>query len=237
MITTILLDLDNTLIENNMDRFIPEFLRNLALRFKHLFSSHWFAEQVLLSTKEMIANRDLTKTNQDVFFGDLAERVSHPQRVLKPIFETFYAQDFDGLKILTKRLPEAKEVVNEAFNQGYMVVVASNPIFPLDAMVKRLNWAGVANFPYALITSYESMHSCKPHGEFYEEILNILNVRAEECLMVGDDIENDLSALKIGIKTFLVTDLVKHHGKTRYVTTFEGTLKDFQKMLEGKNLP
>ncbi|HIC90493.1 MAG TPA: HAD family hydrolase [Syntrophaceae bacterium] len=240
MITTLLFDLDNTLLENNMDRFIPEFLYALAARFDHLFSRDWFIQQVLTSTREMVDNQDPSKTNQGVFFESLVKRLGHPLSVLKPIFDQFYAHDFDKLKVFAKRVPEAKDIMEEAFNQGYKVAIATNPIFPLSAMMNRLNWAGISEFQYVLITSYEVMHFCKPHVGYYQEILNTLDVKAHQCLMVGDDIKNDLHALSIGIRTFLVTDFIQNLEGKRYTTTFQGSLKDFRRMLKSfstKNLP
>lgn len=232
MITTLLFDLDNTLLENNMDRFVPEFLYALAARFGHLFSRDWFIQQVLICTQKMVVDQDPSKTNQDVFFENLVRRLGHPLSVLKPILDQFYAQDFDRLKLLAKRVPEAKDTMQEAFNQGYKVAIATNPIFPLGAMMSRLNWAGISDFQYALVTSYEVMHFCKPHAGYYREILNILDVKVHQCLMVGDDIKNDLPALSIGIRTFLVTNFIKNLEKKKYATTLQGSLRDFRKMLK-----
>jgi FMN phosphatase YigB (HAD superfamily) len=56
------------------------------------------------------------------------------------------------------------------------------------------------------VTAFEDMHAAKPHLEYYQEILDRLGRRAEECIMVGDDWERDITpAASIGIEVFWVT--------------------------------
>ena len=54
----------------------------------------------------------------------------------------------------------------------------------------------------------ERMHFCKPNPAYYQEILELLGAKAEECLMIGNDVEEDMVAATLGIKTRLVTDLL-----------------------------
>jgi len=48
------------------------------------------------------------------------------------------------------------------------------------------------------------MTRCKPHVGYFEEILRRLALRAQDCLMVGDNPRKDLPAAKVGIRTFLL---------------------------------
>ena len=50
------------------------------------------------------------------------------------------------------------------------MVLASNPIFPLDVQMKRLAWAKLDHLPFELVTHIENMSFCKPRIEYYLEI-------------------------------------------------------------------
>jgi FMN phosphatase YigB (HAD superfamily) len=66
-----------------------------------------------------------------------------------------------------------------------------------------MEWAGVSDFPFKLITSYEVMHSAKPNSRYYREILKHIGRSSAECIMVGDDWGNDIvPAMKAGLQVF-----------------------------------
>jgi hypothetical protein len=92
-----------------------------------------------------------------------------------------------------------------AFKAGYQVVIATSPLFPRRAIQERLRWAGVADFPYALITSMETSHFTKPHPEYFAEVLARVGARPAEALVVGNDWDADLTpAAKLGLPHFWV---------------------------------
>ena len=86
------------------------------------------------------------------------------------------------------------------------MVVATNPVFPLQAIRERLRWGGFGDTEFTLITSYENMHFCKPRRQYYKEILRMLGRKPAECWMIGNDVGEDLVAGELGISTFLVQD-------------------------------
>jgi len=50
--------------------------------------------------------------------------------------------------------------------------------------------------------------------KYYEEILQQLALDPAECLMVGNDVGEDMVAGKLGMKTFLLTDcLINRTGE------------------------
>lgn len=69
-----------------------------------------------------------------------------------------------------------------------------NPIFPAVATESRIRWAGLAPETFAWYTTYENIGYCKPNPDYYREILRYLDCRAEDCLMVGNDVEEDMMA-------------------------------------------
>ena len=46
----------------------------------------------------------------------------------------------------------------------------------------------------------------KPNPNYYRELLGKLGCSPEECLMVGNDVKEDMVAQTIGMKVFLLTD-------------------------------
>ena len=86
------------------------------------------------------------------------------------------------------------------------IVLATNPLFPSIATESRMRWAGLAPDDFELYTTYENSSFCKPNPKYYEEILGKLGVSAEECLMVGNDVTEDMIAETLGMKVFLLTD-------------------------------
>ena len=237
MTKAILFDLDDTLLDNKMETFLPKYLEALTARVAHLIPPHRFVEQLMSSTKAMTRNTDPTRTNRQVFIEDFFPKVGRPLEVLMPIFDDFYAHDFGQLRICTQTKPEARVIVGEVFAQGYTVVIATSPVFPLTAIEQRLEWAEVRDFDYALITSYENMHASKPHPAYYREILDKIGCRAEECLMVGNSFEDDIApAMELGIRSFWVTDPRPDVTKPALQADLQGTLADFGKLIESGRL-
>jgi FMN phosphatase YigB (HAD superfamily) len=87
---------------------------------------------------------------------------------------------------------------------GYEVALATNPIFPSIATRKRISWTGLDYNDFKLVTTYENSSFCKPNLKYYEEILSKLGYQANECLMVGNDVAEDMIASKLGMKVFLL---------------------------------
>ena len=152
MIRTILFDLDDTLLDSDMQAFLPYYFRALCGKLASLVPPDTLVREVLASTQRMIQNTDPSRTNEQVFADDFFPRIGYSRNELMPVFEEFYERDFAALKKHTQPRPDARSVVAECFERGYDVVIATNPVFPLRAVEHRLEWAGVLDFPYALIT-------------------------------------------------------------------------------------
>ena len=96
---------------------------------------------------------------------------------------------------------------------GYRLILATNPVFPKVATLKRMEWAGLSACDFELITTYESSHFSKPALGYFKEILDRSGLRADECLMVGNDTSDDISCADLGMDVFLVTDdLINEKG-------------------------
>lgn len=201
----ILFDLDDTLLENNMERFLKGYFGLLAPHMAPYVAPGEFMPALLAATRAMVEHTDPTITNQQAFVADFFPRVGRTMDEMMPVFDDFYATQFGKLRSHTRSLPEARAAVQAAFDAGLDVVIATNPLFPETAIRQRLEWAGVADFPYSLVTSYEAMCACKPNQQYYVEIAHRIGRKLEECLMVGDDWGNDIApAMHAGMRTYWI---------------------------------
>jgi FMN phosphatase YigB (HAD superfamily) len=200
----VLFDLDGTLLDNDLAVFLPRYFQLLSARVSDFIAPQQFIAHLMAATRMMLAN-DGRATNEAVFAEAFYPLLGRSRPELEPIFLDFYTHDFAALARYTRCRPEAREVVSAAFDLGYDVVIATNPLFPEIAIRQRLEWAGVGDFPYALVTTYENSRACKPNLLYYRQILETIRWEAGECLMVGNE-PVDLVAGAIGCPTYLVED-------------------------------
>lgn len=232
MFTTFLFDLDGTLVPMEMEQFVNAYFQAVSSKFAHIIEPKKMIKEIFEATMMMINNLDPRQTNKDVFWSYFVPRIGIPSEVLVPLFDEFYSNDFPNIKRVAKPNPLARPMLERLINRGYRVVVATNPIFPENAIRERMNWVEIGDLPYEMITTYENMHFCKPKIEYYEEILNCLKARPEECLMVGNDVEEDLVCRRLGMKTFLVEDWLLNTKNLPVETDYRGSFKDLTEFLQ-----
>lgn len=234
MIKNVLFDLDGTLLPMNLERFIEEYLKGISARVAHLVEPHQFLKHLYAATRAMSVSTDGTTTNKQVFRNEFFSRVGIAEEILIPIFDDFYAEDFPGFQATTWQSPAARRAVECAVNQGRAAVLATNPIFPLTAISQRIAWAGLDAILFSHVTSYENCHYCKPNPSYYLEIAEVLDCSPEECLMVGNDVVEDLSAAVVGMKTYLVIDCLVNPAGLEPKADYIGTLDELPAYLEHK---
>ncbi len=222
MFRTILFDLDGTLLGLNLDFFLARYVKALAPHFTAFLPPENFARELLRSTAMMVANEDPALTNLDAFWASFAPALQSERSVLEPIFTRFYAEEFPRLRPPEATNPAARRLLQAVVARGYQAVIATNPIFPKEAILERLHWADCADFPYAYITCGEEMHYCKPNLAFFREVASRLACALDDCLVVGNDMEEDMIAQKLGCATALVTDCLIDRGKARLLPDWRG---------------
>jgi FMN phosphatase YigB (HAD superfamily) len=229
-IKAILFDLDGTLLDSNMENFLPVYLKALGARVGHILPTRFFVTHLMQATEAMLAN-DGRATNQEVFAEVFFPLVGRPRAELEPIFDAFYAEEFPKLAGLTRRKPEARPVVQLALALGYDVAITTNPLFPATAIRQRMAWAGVDDFPYKWVTTYENSRYCKPNLRFFDDVIARLGRRPEECLVVGDE-HMDMVAASVGCPTFLVSSAATALLPETPAPTYQGSLTDLAELLE-----
>lgn len=231
MLKAVLFDLDGTLLPLNQNKFVETYLKELAPRVTPIVDSGKLVKQLLSSTRAMIDNRDASLTNEQVFMRDFFSHIGVPEGVLMPLITDFYEHHFDSVRRASWASPYARQAVEAVIERGLIAVVATNPVFPLIAVRRRMGWNHLEDLPFQHITSYETSHFCKPHVEYYLEIASRLQVRPDECLMVGNDVEEDLVAAKTGMMTYLVTDCLLNLKGLSIHADYTGTLSELAAFL------
>lgn len=204
----ILFDLDGTLLPIDMNIFINKYFHILADYFSDLYQPDYFIDLVNKATLEMIKNNGV-KTNKEVFekeFFDLIDLENTSKKTIWDRFNNFYNEEFPTLKKHFEFDNLGNKIVKVAKEKNFKTVVATNPLFPKEAIKTRLNWIDLKLDDFEYVTSYEEMRHCKPNINYYREILDKLNLNPKDCVMVGNDLQDDMIAKKIGIKTFLLED-------------------------------
>jgi len=229
MVNTILFDLDGTLLPMDQEEFIKLYFKGLYIRFKDTYDFETLEKTIWAGTKAMVEN-DGSKSNETVFWETANKLMSLDRTVAEPEFYDFYENDFIIAKGATTASPIITGCIHRLKEKGYTIVAATNPLFPGNATRNRLRWAGFNPDDFALITTYEDSHYCKPNIRYYEEILGRLNKKPAECIMVGNDNQEDMCAETIGIKGHLITDCLINRGKAPITAAWQGTFEEFSQL-------
>ena len=206
---TLLLDLDDTLLDTNLNSFLSAYFQALAGFLADRVTPDSMLSALRRSTRKMMRNNDPSRTLQQVFDAEFFPLLGVEPEDLQPQLDRFYDEVFPTLKHLTNPKPEAIELVQWAQAQGVHLAVATNPLFPLTAIHQRLRWAGLPPevYSFEVIAAYEGFHFAKPNPAFFAEVLGRMGWPTGPALMVGDDVDRDLSSANaLGLPTFWINN-------------------------------
>lgn len=202
----VLFDLDGTLLPMDQDIFIKAYFKGISTRLApHGYEPQSLIKAIWAGTDAMIAN-DGKKTNEEVFWDFFVSLFGEDARADEPKFAAFYEENFDDVSAVCGCDSRADKIIKKIKEKGIKVALATNPIFPQIATRKRMKWAGLDENDFELYTTYENSRHSKPNLEYYRDIMGELGVDASECVMVGNDVGDDMVVRKLGMKVFLLTD-------------------------------
>lgn len=234
----ILFDLDGTLLPQDQEEFVGAYFNVLIKKLAELgLPASTADEQKALGravwggTYAMMKN-DGTRTNEQRFFETFAALTGMDMMSLKPEFDAFYENEFNQVAAVCGRNPLVRVAIDMLRERGYRIAIATNPLFPLGANRSRLAWAGLSLDEFEYCTSYETATCCKPSLEYYRAILERLGVSADECMMVGNDVREDMVARELGMDVFLVTDCIINPENKDISEYPHGTWQDFLDIIE-----
>ena len=208
MLKAVLFDLDGTLLPMDQEVFTHGYFKLLAKKLiPHGYKPEALVKTIWHGTAAMVKNNG-SCTNEEAFWNDFANTYGFKALADRPLFEEFYAVDFQEAKSFCGFTQAAAESVSTLKQAGFRIALATNPIFPAVATESRIRWAGLRPEDFEFYTTYENIGYCKPNLEYYREILRRMNLKAEDCIMIGNDVHEDMVAGQLGMKTFLLTDCV-----------------------------
>ncbi len=203
----IMTDLDCTLLPMNQDEYIKIYVNEIAKLFYERGYDGKAVATATMKASYMMAKNDGSRTNAEVFEEAFTALVGEKGKELIEIFPEVYGDRYNCIKVVTKPNPFAKEIVQLMREKAQFVVVATQPMFPLEAVEKRLSWTGLSPSLFDDVTVYDKSTFCKPSTGYYKEIMDKFGATPENTVMFGNDVNEDILPCKsLGIDTFLLLD-------------------------------
>jgi len=227
----VLFDLDGTLLQVEMREFVQAYIQGLAKHFPEVPDPAFFSRAIKDSIRALLVSEQGDLSNEQFFLATLGRRLGLEASLCGERLTRYCANGLAGLEPLVRPFSLARDILARCFERGLKVVVATNPVFPRPMVEARLRWAGIADFPFDYVTTFDNSRFCKPHTGYFRDVLGQLGLAADECVMVGNDTEHDLGARSAGIPTFLVDTWLLDRAKGHYVTDFRGGHLDLFRFL------
>nr|WP_277601265.1 HAD hydrolase-like protein [Marinitoga sp. 38H-ov] len=193
------LDYDGTLIKNDEDEFQKYYFSSF-LKYSKLEKK--IIDIVLECTIELIKKDDDKITNLEYFMNLMEEKTGKDSMYWYNIFLDFYNTEFPKLKSIIK--PNDK-LINKIKYSNHKFIFASNPLFPEIAVKHRIEFINLKTNDFIYISTMENSHYCKPNENYFNEIIYKLNIKPEDCLMIGDT-DFDRECIKAGINFIHVSE-------------------------------
>lgn len=221
-IQAVLFDLDGTLIDVDMHRFVPGYLRRLTEQMGDRVDPERAVRSLHRAVAAMFANSDSGKTLETILLEVLQSELGLSAAAYLASLERFCRTELDALRPLVAGHPLAPQLVEVSLARGWRVVLATNPIFPRAVIDARLAWGALDGVTFDHVTAYETAHFCKPNPAFFGELLEMLGLPAEACLMIGNDTLHDLAASQVGMRTCLLTPWCIRRPGARFKADWQG---------------
>ncbi len=230
---TILFDLDGTLLPMDAQKFEEAYIGSLTNYTKNIIDPKEMGTKLWRATGIMIKSDDKSMTNEQTFYSEFEKLLdSSTYNKILEVIDSYYDNDFDVAKTATGFHKDMPKVVRYLKDKGYRVILATNPMLPRTATDKRISWAGLNVDDFDHVTRFEEYVHCKPNPLYYEDIISKFDLDPSECLMVGNDAQEDMMTKQFGFETWLLTDDLIDRGQ-EYHADWIGTRDDLlEKIME-----
>lgn len=238
MTLTILFDLDDTLLNNDLNNFQKHYLQALADTLKQYAAPEEVIRQVMIATQKMANKSAIAGTMEEIFDSSFYPALGVSKKTVEHQIARFYRDVFPTLQRLTSPKKEMVEIVQKAFSAGWKVIVATQPVFPKTAIDQRLAWAQlpVESTPFSFVTTYEDLHFCKPNPAYLVEALMQIGWPEQPVVMVGNTYEDDIfPAVSLGLPAFLLVKDIRDIPASLPSLVSAGTSEDLWKWLENQS--
>lgn len=213
MIKYVLFDLDGTLLGMHHEEFSKNYFILLTKEIAQYGFDPILAKKAIYYGLKLMVENDGKKTNEEMFYQGFKDILGERILLYKDKLNDFYKNNFLLLKQYCYVHKLANYIIKKLKEYNYHLILATNPIFPRIATLERMKWALIDENDFDLITTYEKECFCKPNLKYYESIINRFDINPKECLMIGNDINEDMIINKLGASVFLLTnDLLNIHN-------------------------
>lgn len=207
-----------------MDYFLKLYFQSLTEEFSDLKESEDFIKILMASTEKMIENNG-QKTNKKVFKETFFSMVEvDDKKGVMDRFDIFYDDKYPHLKKKLSLDSDSPELISLLKEKNKKLIIATNPLFPRKAITDRMKWADLDPLDFDYITCYEDMHYAKPNPNFYREIVERLDLDPIDCVMIGNDCQEDMVAKEVGMSGYLIEDYLIDREKKAPEPDWQGTM-------------
>lgn len=226
MMKHVLFDLDGTLLPMVQEDFVECYLSLLARHFiPYGIKPETLVRAIWKGVDTMVKNNG-SRTNEEAFWNCFTSLLPVKREKMEPLLLNFYNSDFHQVRKVTRPSLYAPRLVQMLKSAGIKLYLATNPIFPRCATLNRMKWAGLDAKDFEEITTYETYHYSKPNPLYFRELMDKFSLNPEECLMVGNDAEEDLTIRELGVKVYLVTDCLENKNNLPLLADYKGSLEE-----------
>ena len=227
MYRNFLFDLDGTLLPMDLKKFIKLYLGAFCTRFSPVTETDpKILVDAIWQGAAAMAKNDGQCLNSVLFWKAMNSVCGREMRCFEQLFDDFYHNEFAKAREATGVNPAAAEMVRLIKERGGRAVVATNPIFPMSATFTRIRWAGLDPNDFDYITVYDNSSSCKPNLNYYENVCSFCGFELEETVMIGNDVDEDMCASRLGLGVYLVTDCLINRDNKDISRYKNGSLED-----------
>jgi FMN phosphatase YigB (HAD superfamily) len=205
MSLTLLLDLDDTLIDTNLEVFVPAYFQALSQHLSPHVPPEKMFPALIQAAAVMNESDDPARTLEEIFDSRFYPALEMRKEDLAQVFDDFYENVVPTLASHTRQREDAASLIEWALNCGIRVAIATDPLFPRKVTYQRVRWAGLDPDRLELISTFDHFHFTKTHPAYFAEALGRLGWPEGPVLMVGNDVSRDLEpAHRLGLATYLI---------------------------------
>ena len=232
----LLFDLDGTLLHFDPEMFIKTYLVAASKHFIDLIPDpQKFIKELLNSTEIMETSDNADTTSLEDFWHDFCPKFDADCNEIYKRFFDFYSTKFEVIKPLITEMDGSNELLKmiKSTYPDVKLILATNPVFPFIAVEKRMKWGNISQEHFDLITHAENSHFCKGNSKYWFEILEKINGKPEETLVIGNDGHRDMGAKEYGFDTFLIEENLENGEQMigDLAPDYRGTIKDLHNLL------
>lgn len=228
----IFFDLDGTLLPMDVEAFLKGYFESLAAHAAKCGMDPMALVKAVKKSVAAMADHEPGMLNSEAFWSSFEREWGSRGPEVEGFFDSFYEEAFGSIGTGFDANPAAAHAIGVLAEKGYPLYLTTMPLFPRIAVEWRLRWAGVDPSAFQVITTFDNSTTVKPHLGYYQENVERSGFKAEEILMVGNNTEEDMVALKLGMDGYLVTDFIIDPIDFDIDSVKHGSLEDFARFAE-----